>query len=205
MATHPMPTTPTPRRSLMMCGDSTATTGLLDRPSRGMVFDADDRGAGDKHGEARRGTERHAHDSREAVGDDVRPVLRLGRVVRDDGDLPAAPRCSSTAPRSGSPTARRRLAAMISPFFVGMIADRFFSTERILAVLHLAGAALLWLASTQTSFGSFYPRAARLHALLHADAGPHQLAVVPPHEEPGPRSSRACACSARSAGSPRAS
>jgi nucleoside transporter len=49
------------------------------------------------------------------------------------------------------------VAAMISPFFVGMIADRFFSTERILAVLHLLGGVILFYVSTLTTFGSFYP------------------------------------------------
>ena len=48
------------------------------------------------------------------------------------------------------------LASMISPFFVGMIADRFFSSERVLAVLHLVGAFLLYLVTTQTTFGSVY-------------------------------------------------
>ncbi|MGH6693387.1 MAG: nucleoside permease, partial [Gammaproteobacteria bacterium] len=48
------------------------------------------------------------------------------------------------------------LAAMISPFFVGMVADRFLATERILAALHVAGGLILLLASTQTSFGPFY-------------------------------------------------
>jgi nucleoside transporter len=48
------------------------------------------------------------------------------------------------------------LAAMISPFFVGMVADRFFSTERILAVLHVVGGLVLFYASMQTSFGPLY-------------------------------------------------
>ena len=36
-------------------------------------------------------------------------------------------------------------------------------------------------------FGAFYARAARLHALLHADAGADQLALVPPDERSGAR------------------
>ena len=48
------------------------------------------------------------------------------------------------------------LAAMISPFFVGMVADRFLATERVLAALHLAGGAILFYASTMTRFGPFY-------------------------------------------------
>ena len=49
------------------------------------------------------------------------------------------------------------LAAMISPFFVGMVADRFFATERILAVLHVLGGLLLFGAAKATSFQLFYP------------------------------------------------
>jgi len=48
------------------------------------------------------------------------------------------------------------LAAMISPFFVGMIADRLLATERILAALHVIGGGVLLVASTQTTFGAFY-------------------------------------------------
>jgi nucleoside transporter len=48
------------------------------------------------------------------------------------------------------------LAAMISPFFVGMVADRLLATERILAALHVIGGAILFMASLQTRFGPFY-------------------------------------------------
>ena len=47
------------------------------------------------------------------------------------------------------------IAAILSPFLVGMVADRFFATERVLAVLHLAGGILLYLATTQTTFSAF--------------------------------------------------
>jgi nucleoside transporter len=58
------------------------------------------------------------------------------------------------------------LAAMISPFFVGMIADRFFATQRLLAVLHLAGGVALFYASTQRAFGPLYT-AVLIHTLFY--------------------------------------
>jgi len=48
------------------------------------------------------------------------------------------------------------IAAMISPFFVGMVADRFFATERLLAILHIIGGAALFAAAAQTRFAPLY-------------------------------------------------
>ena len=48
------------------------------------------------------------------------------------------------------------VGAVIAPFFVGLIADKLFATEKVLAVLHGVGAVLLFLVSRQTSFGSLY-------------------------------------------------
>lgn len=48
------------------------------------------------------------------------------------------------------------LATMISPFFVGMIADRFFAAQKIMGVLHLVGAILLVLATKVENSQLFY-------------------------------------------------
>ncbi|APU69628.1 putative nucleoside transporter yegT [Christiangramia flava JLT2011] len=47
--------------------------------------------------------------------------------------------------------------AIIAPFIIGLIADRFFNAEKILGILHLAGAVLMYLMYNSTNFAEFYP------------------------------------------------
>jgi nucleoside transporter len=49
------------------------------------------------------------------------------------------------------------LAAMISPLYTGFLADRMFATEKMIAILHFVGAALMLIASQLTGFSSLYP------------------------------------------------
>ncbi|MAW50793.1 MAG: MFS transporter [Flavobacteriaceae bacterium] len=49
------------------------------------------------------------------------------------------------------------IGAIIAPFIIGLIADRYFSAQKILGFLHLVGALLLYLAGSSNSFISFYP------------------------------------------------
>lgn len=48
------------------------------------------------------------------------------------------------------------IATIFSPFFIGMIADRYFAAQKIMGLLHLAGAALLFLATGITGNTAFY-------------------------------------------------
>ena len=48
------------------------------------------------------------------------------------------------------------IATIISPFFVGMVADKFFSAQKLLGVLHLAGAALLFYLTKIDNPDMFY-------------------------------------------------
>ncbi len=46
--------------------------------------------------------------------------------------------------------------ALIAPFFVGMIADRFFSAQKILGILHLLGGVFLYLTANAQSSGQIF-------------------------------------------------
>src|SRR5688572_22989937 len=48
------------------------------------------------------------------------------------------------------------IATMISPFFIGMVADRYFAAQRIMGVLHVVGALLLYFATQISGNTAFY-------------------------------------------------
>lgn len=57
----------------------------------------------------------------------------------------------------GSAYSTQSLGAIIAPFIIGLIADKFFSAQKVLGVLHLVGGVLLWVAGTSLNFDSFFP------------------------------------------------
>lgn len=59
--------------------------------------------------------------------------------------------------QNGMAYGTQSLGAIIAPFIIGLIADRFFSAQKILGVIHLVGAGLLYWVAQQTDFAAFYP------------------------------------------------
>src|SRR4030095_2782648 len=48
------------------------------------------------------------------------------------------------------------IPSMISPFFIGMGADKYFAAQRIMGVFHIVGGVLLFLATQISDNTSFY-------------------------------------------------
>ena len=64
---------------------------------------------------------------------------------------------SASGGQIGQAFSTQSWGAIIAPFIIGLIADRYFNAEKILGVLHLIGAVLMYQLSNVESFNMFYP------------------------------------------------
>jgi len=64
---------------------------------------------------------------------------------------------SATGAQVGMAFSTQSWGAIIAPFVIGLIADRYFNAEKILGVLHLIGAVLLYQMHAASDFSGFYP------------------------------------------------
>lgn len=64
---------------------------------------------------------------------------------------------SATGSQSAAVFSTQSWGAIIAPFIIGLIADRFFNAEKILGVLHIVGAILMYQMYNATDVNVFYP------------------------------------------------
>jgi nucleoside transporter len=64
---------------------------------------------------------------------------------------------AATGSQSALAYSTQSWGAIIAPFVVGLIADKYFNAERLLGIIHLLGAVLLYRLSMAQSFADFYP------------------------------------------------
>lgn len=63
----------------------------------------------------------------------------------------------ATGAETGMAFSTQSWGAIIAPFIIGFIADKYFNAERILGILHLIGAVLMYRMATSADFSTFYP------------------------------------------------
>jgi nucleoside transporter len=63
----------------------------------------------------------------------------------------------ATGVQNAGAYATQALGAILAPFIIGLIADRYFAAQKILGILHLVGAASLYYATVVGNFEKFYP------------------------------------------------
>ncbi len=63
----------------------------------------------------------------------------------------------ATGEQSGSVFSTQSWGAIIAPFIIGLIADRYFNAEKIMGLLHLVGAVLMYQMYRATDITIFYP------------------------------------------------
>ena len=64
---------------------------------------------------------------------------------------------NATGAETGMAFSTQSWGAIIAPFFIGLIADRYFNAEKILGILHLIGAVIMYYMAQAESFNAFYP------------------------------------------------
>lgn len=64
---------------------------------------------------------------------------------------------SATGAETGSVFSTQSWGAIIAPFIIGLIADRYFNAEKILGILHIIGAILMYQMYNATDIAVFYP------------------------------------------------
>lgn len=64
---------------------------------------------------------------------------------------------NASGPETGAVFSTQSWGAIIAPFIIGLIADRYFNAEKILGVLHIVGGLLMYQMYTAENISIFYP------------------------------------------------
>src|SRR6185437_10608963 len=73
----------------------------------------------------------------------------------------------ANGPQTGTVFSTQSWGAIIAPFIIGLIADRYFNAEKIMGILHLVGAILLYQVYRIGAVTDVYPPAVFIYLLIY--------------------------------------